>query len=46
MSYVLSSCGPFSVQFVCSLSRIAHYTPLLSDKLPSKITSQSDKANL
>ena len=46
MSYVLPSCGLFSVQFVCSLSRIARYTPLLSDKLPSKIASQSDKANL
>ena len=46
MSYILSSCGLFSVQFARSLSRIARYTPLLSDKLSSKIASQSDKANL
>ena len=45
MGYVLSSCGLFSVQFICSFSRIARYTPLLADKLFSKIASQSDKAN-
>ncbi len=46
MSYVLSSCGLFSAQFVCSLSRIARYTPSLANKLFSKIELQSDKANL
>ena len=45
MNYVLPSCGLFSVQFVRSFSRIARYTPSLIDKLSSKITSQSDKAN-
>ncbi len=45
MGYVLPSCGLFSAQFVCSRSRIARYTPLLSDKLFSKTASQSGKAN-
>ncbi len=46
MSYVLPSCGLFSVQFVCSLSRIARYTLSLTTKLSTKIEPQSDKANL
>ena len=44
--YVLSSCGLFLVQFSCSFSRIARYTPSLTNKLTSKIVSQSVKANL
>ena len=34
------------VQFVCSFSRIARYTPSLTNKLTTKTASQSDKANL
>ena len=44
--YVLSFCGLFLAQFACSLSRIARYTPSLTNKLTSKIVSQSIKANL
>ena len=44
--YVLSSCGLFLVQFACSFSRIARYTPSFTNKLTSKIVSQSVKANL
>ena len=44
--YVLSSCGLFLVQFACSFSRIARYTSSLTNKLNSKIVSQSVKANL
>ena len=46
MGCFLSSCGLFSVQSVCSFSRIARYAPFLTDKLPSKIASPYDKANL
>ena len=46
IDYVLSSCGLFSVQSVCSFSRIARYTSSLANKLSSKIVSQSGKANL
>ena len=34
--YVLSSCGLFLVQFICSFSRIARYTPSLTNKLTTK----------
>ena len=44
--YVLSSCGLFSTQSVCSFSRIARYTLSLTNRLSSKIDSQSAKANL
>ena len=44
--YVLSFCGLFLVQFACSFSRIARYTPSLTNELTSKIVSQSVKANL
>ncbi len=33
------------VQYVRWLSRIAHYAPSLSDKLPLEIALQSDKAD-
>jgi hypothetical protein len=36
MNYALSSCGLFSVQFICSFSRIARYTPSLTDILSSE----------
>lgn len=32
-------------QFICSFSRIARYTPSLTNKLPTKTASQTDKAN-
>ncbi len=36
----------FLIQFACSFSRMARYTPSLTNKLTSKIVSQSAKANL
>ncbi|GEM_PF-4467449 len=36
----------FLVQFPCSRSGIARYTPTLTNKLTSKEVSQSVKANL
>ncbi len=38
--------GLFLVQFACSFSSIARYTPSLTNKLTTKIVSQSVKANL
>ena len=46
MGYVLSSYGLFSVQFVCSFSRIARYTPSLADKLTSKDSANECNENL
>ena len=46
MKYVLLSFGFFLVQNVSSFSRVARYTPPLTNKLTSKIVSQSAKANL
>ena len=46
MGYVLSSYGLFSVQFVRSFSRIARYTPSLTDKLPSKDSANEGNENL
>ena len=47
MRYVLLSFGFFLVQNVSSFSRVARYTPSLTNKLTSKkIVSQSVKANL
>ena len=36
----------YTPQFACSFSRIARYTPSLTNKLTSKTVSQSVKANL
>ena len=49
MSVVFTFChlvDSFLVQFACSFSRIARYSPSLTNKLTQKIVSLSVKANL